>query len=115
MAFIPDENNGGTSTLEVRGWDQYSDTTAPSPGSTVTISSNGGSSPYSALTSTLSIVVSDVNDAPEWPASTNGSNFTGITEDDTNNTGDLVSGLLNLQDSDNDSNPDRGVAIFRNG
>ena len=38
VAFVPNAENGGTSTLELRAWDQYSDTVAPAPGTNTSIS-----------------------------------------------------------------------------
>ena len=65
VAFVPNAENGGTSTLELRAWDQYSDTVARHPVRT-SISATGGTTAFSSSTSTIEIFVSDLNDAPVW-------------------------------------------------
>ena len=112
LAFVPDGANGGTSTLEFHAWDQYSDTTAPTPGTNTSVDAIGGPEAFSATTDTLSIVVSDVNDAPVWPLGTSGGSFTAISEDDLNNNGNFVVDLLNSIDSDDDTGANRGIAVF---
>ena len=112
VAFVPDAANGGTSTLEFRAWDQYSDTAAPAPGTNTSIAATGGTTAFSSTTSTIEIFVSDINDAPVWPAGTAGATFASITEDETTNNGDEVSTLLKSQNSDDDTGATSGIAVF---
>ena len=79
LAFVPNESNGGTSTLDFYGWDQFSSTTAPAAGTNISIPATGTSTPFSANSFTISDLVTEVNDSPVWPAGTQGANFTAIT------------------------------------
>ncbi|MEA3642681.1 MAG: DUF4347 domain-containing protein, partial [Lamprobacter sp.] len=74
LRYVPDGVSDETATLTLRGWDQSSG----APGTTADTSSNGGSTAFSATTGTVSISVTEVNDAPTLSA--NGSDPT-FTED----------------------------------
>ena len=50
IAFIPDGENGETASLEFHAWDQFSETSAPSPGSNTSITTTGGTAAFSAAT-----------------------------------------------------------------
>lgn len=60
LRFRPDGNNGGTATLSYYAWDQ----TTGSAGATADATSRGGTTAFSTAGDTLSITVTDVNDAP---------------------------------------------------
>ena len=66
IAFIPNGENGETASLEFHAWDQFSDTSAPSPGSNTSITTTGGTASFSAATSSIDILITDANDAPVW-------------------------------------------------
>src|SRR5262249_50052224 len=85
-------------------WDQTSGTT----GTKVDVSTNGGTTAYSTATATSNITVTSVNDAPVLSGA---NNFTTISEDQTSNSGDLVSTLISGQISDVDSGAVQGIAI----
>ncbi|MFN7878298.1 MAG: beta strand repeat-containing protein, partial [Pirellula sp.] len=61
VRFVPNADWSGNSTFTYRAWDKTGGTTA---GSYVTISSTGGSTPYSSEIGTALITVNAVNDAP---------------------------------------------------
>jgi Ca2+-binding RTX toxin-like protein len=63
LRFIPDEIDGGTSSITYRGWDQ-SGSTVGQHGTKVDASNNGGATPFSAETDTATINVTPINDAP---------------------------------------------------
>lgn len=61
VRFVQNANyNGTVAGLTFRAWDQTSGTA----GSTADVSSNGGSTAFSAATATASITINSVNDAP---------------------------------------------------
>ncbi|MEO8056711.1 MAG: DUF4347 domain-containing protein [Burkholderiales bacterium] len=60
VRFVPDAIGGTTGTLSYYAWDQASG----SAGTTVDVSTRGGTTPYSLASDTASITVTDVNDAP---------------------------------------------------
>jgi regulator of protease activity HflC (stomatin/prohibitin superfamily) len=91
LRYVPDGDFSGTATLTFRAWDQ---TNAMSNGSTDSTTVNGGSSPYSAASETISITVNPVNDAP---VVTSGAVFN-YTENDTPM---LVGSGVTLTDIDN--------------
>lgn len=62
VRFVPDGIHGETATITYRAWDQT--VNAGFQGTTVNVTSNGGSSAYSSATDTASVVVTGVNDAP---------------------------------------------------
>ncbi|MCB2184538.1 MAG: DUF4347 domain-containing protein, partial [Desulfobulbaceae bacterium] len=107
IRFVPDEANATTADFTYYAWDQTSGTV----GTKVDVTSVGGTTTFSANNNTASITVSAVNDAPVLdPANT--SNFTGITEDESNNGGGLVSSFVNTAITDVDSGAVEGIAIY---
>ncbi|MCG6122851.1 MAG: DUF4347 domain-containing protein [Microvirga sp.] len=60
IRYAPDGANGETATLTLRGWDGSSGES----GDLVDATTNGGTTAFSAQSATVSIVVTDVNDAP---------------------------------------------------
>ena len=104
LRLIPDGQNGTTGSVTFRAWDQTSGTA----GSTADVSTNGGTTAFSTATATSNITVTSVNDAPVLSGA---NNFTTITEDQTANSGDLVSSLLSGQVTDVDSGAVSGIAI----
>lgn len=109
VRFLPDGNNGNTGSITYRAWDQ-SGATAGQQGTKKDASTNGGTTPYSTATATSSIVVQDLNDAPVLvPGQVQ--NFTTITEDDINNSGNTVASLLGSSVTDVDTGSIQGIAI----
>lgn len=60
IRFVPNLNYNGSSTFTFRAWDK----TGGSAGNTADVSSNGGTTPFSAATDTATIAIQSVNDAP---------------------------------------------------
>src|SRR6185295_17123445 len=83
LRFIPDGQNSTTGSVTFRAWDQ----TNGSAGTKVDVSTNGGASSFSSATATSNITVTAVNDAPVLSG---GNDFSTLTEDQTNNSGDTV-------------------------
>jgi hypothetical protein len=100
---VPNADWNGTTTITYRAWDQSSGTA----GSTASTTTNGGTSAFSSATASPSITVNAVNDAPVFSSA---SNFTTITEDQTNNAGNLVSSLFSSTDVD--SGAVNGIALY---
>jgi hypothetical protein len=70
---------------------------------------HGGTTAFSTATDTASITVTAVNDAPVLtPASPT---LTTITEDDTSNSGDLVSAIVGSSITDVDTGAVEGIAL----
>ena len=96
--------------MEFYAWDQ----TAASAGDLVDITAvyANADSAYSAAGSanTLSLLVSDLNDAPTLSSPV--ANFADIEEDDDDTSGSLVSTLLNSKLSDVDTGALQGIAIY---
>jgi Big-like domain-containing protein len=104
LRLVPDTHNGTTASVTFRAWDQ----TSGAYGTKANVSTNGGITAISSATATSTINVSSVNDAPH---NNGASNFTTITEDDTTNTGDLVSTLIAGHITDVDAGAISGIAI----
>ncbi|MDR4503110.1 MAG: DUF4347 domain-containing protein [Nitrospirales bacterium] len=105
LRFVPDGQNADAASVTYRAWDQ----TSGAAGSKVDVSTNGGTTAYSSATDTASLTVTAVNDAPVLtPASPT---LTSITEDDTNNSGDLISAIVTTDITDADSGAVEGIAI----
>ncbi|MDF1797519.1 MAG: hypothetical protein P1U63_13380, partial [Coxiellaceae bacterium] len=102
LRFVPDGDNSDSGNVQFYGWDQ----TSGAAGTTVDASTRGGSTAFSSGSDTSSITVTAVNDAPTISSS---SNFTGITEDQTNNVGNDVSDLASIADVD--SGAASGIAV----
>ena len=105
VRFIPDGENGETATFDFRAWDQ----TSGSAGDKVDSTTNGGTSEFSAVEDTVSITVTDVNDAPVLNA--NNPSLPTITEDESNNSGAQVSSLLGSSVGDVDNGAVEGLAV----
>ena len=60
FGYTPDMQNGETSNITYRAWDQ----TYGTPGTKVSTVANGGATTFSSNTDTASLSVTDVNDAP---------------------------------------------------
>ncbi len=119
VRYIPDGQNGETASFTFRAWDQ-SGATADQQGTKANIDSTGtgGTTPFSDDTETVTIVVTDVNDAPVTDNSGN-MNLTGITENATNPAGDTVANIIATSTAnggdaitDVDSGAPEGMAIF---
>ncbi len=63
LRYVPDGDNGETATVQFQAWDQ-TDIGTNLPGSKVSVAASGGVTPYSAVTSSATILVTDLNDAP---------------------------------------------------
>ena len=86
LRLVPDGQNATSGSVTFRAWDQTSGTA----GGTADVSTNGGTTAYSTATATANITVNAVNDAPVLSGA---NDFTTISEDQTTNSGDLVSTL----------------------
>src|SRR6185503_2462228 len=104
LRFVPDGQNATTASVTFRAWDQTSGTA----GTKVDVSTNGGTTAFSTATATSNITVNAVNDAPLLAGA---NNLTTINEDDTTNSGTLVSSLIPGQISDVDSGAAIGIAV----
>ncbi|RCK38500.1 hypothetical protein TH25_25545 [Thalassospira profundimaris] len=70
VRYVPDGNNGETASLSFKAWDQTSGTASGNSGpGTADTTTSGGTSAFSTGNVTASLAVSDVNDAPDAPAS----------------------------------------------
>jgi hypothetical protein len=103
VRFVPDTNWSGTSSITFRAWDR----SAGSAGGTADAGTQGGITAFSTANATSSVVIISANDAPVLTGSTD---FTGITEDDIANIGQLVSTLFTSTDVD--SGAISGIAIY---
>ena len=106
IRFVPDGSNSEAATLSYYAWDQTG-ATSGAQGTHVNATSRGGTTAFSTADDTVNI---SVNDAPVISADT--PDLTGITEDDTNNAGDLVSDVISSTVSDVDANAVEGIAVF---
>lgn len=104
LRFVPNGQQGETATFDFRAWDQ----TIGTAGTLGNASLNGGTTEFSSASDTASITVSDLNDAPTLNPSS--PSLTPITEDETTNSGDLVSSLLGGA-ADVDGSASEGIAI----
>jgi len=93
LRFQPDGENGSTAsenTLQFRAWDK----TTGTAGSTADTTTNGDTSAFSAVSTSASIAVTTLNDAPVL-VSSGDTAFDSITEDNIYSNGMVVSALLN--------------------
>src|SRR5204862_425335 len=104
LRFVPDGQNGTTGSVTFSAWDQ----TSGAAGSKVDVSTSGGTTAFSTASATATITVTDVNDAPVLSGA---NNFTTISEDQTANSGNLVSALLAGNVSDVDTGAVNGIAV----
>ena len=111
VRFLPDGQNGITQTFDFRAWDQ----TSGVAGTTVDTTTNGGTAAFSTATESVTITVTDVNDAPVLDNS-----FTLLLDPQAEDSGtpsgtvgtsinSLVSDVVNV--SDVDDSAVEGVAI----
>src|SRR5262249_29059327 len=93
-----------------RAWDQ----TSGSNGGTADVTTNGGSTAFSAATQTASIFISPINDAPVLDNSGD-MTLTTIDEDSVNNPGDLISSIIASAGGDRITDADlaalEGIAV----
>jgi|GEM_PF-1558738 len=115
VRYIPDGENGETGGsapgIGFRAWDQTSGTaTAGAARNTADVSTNGGTSAYSAVQAGANITVSSVNDAPTIDA---GSNYalTGTNEDTTGSATDVSTILAGVNRADVDTGALSGMAV----
>jgi len=108
VRFVPAAGYVGivTNGLSFRAWDRSAGTN----GSLASISSNGGSTPYSARTGQLGVAVKPVNDAPVLTTSRD-LKFSPITENDFTNAGTRVADLIDRLVTDEDRDP-CGIAVI---
>src|SRR4029077_2972473 len=104
LRYVPDGQNATTASVTFCAWDQTSGTV----GTKADVTTGGGTTAYSSATATANLTVTSVNDAPVLSGT---NNFTTISEDQTNNSGDLVSTLLSGQVTDVDSGAVQGLAV----
>ena len=91
LRFVPDGENGETSALFIRAWDQTSGTEGGR--ADLTTLGTGGSSAFSADAEQVVITVTDVNDAPDLnPVGQN--TLTSISENDFASAGNTISQIL---------------------
>src|SRR5262249_4216925 len=104
LRFVPDAQNGTTASVTFKAWDRFSG----SAGSKVDVTTNGNYTAFSTASATSTITVTDVHDAPVLSGA---NNFTTITEDQTTNSGDLVSTLISGKATDVDTGAVNGIAV----
>jgi hypothetical protein len=73
VRFVPDTKNGQTASFDYYAWDQYSGTA----GNTASVTTRGGTTAFSTVSDSVSITVTDLNDAPvfDLDTSTGGNNY----------------------------------------
>ncbi|WP_298625221.1 Ig-like domain-containing protein [uncultured Zoogloea sp.] len=116
IRFVPAADYAGTATITYRAWDRTSGTAgltadlsaATSYGSTKAVA-NGDETAFSATKQTATLTITAVNDAPVLTAAA--PSLTGITEDDTSNSGQTVSSVLGTSVNDVDSGAASGIAV----
>ncbi|ADL49812.1 cadherin-like beta sandwich domain-containing protein [Clostridium cellulovorans] len=106
VRFVPNGKNGSSSPAKItyKAWDQ----TYGTDGSRADCSLSGGSSAFSVNSDTVSLNITNVNDAPVL---TTGHNFTSISESDINNPGNSVADIAGTSITDVDINSAKGIAI----
>ena len=104
LTFIPDAKNGTSATVTFRGWDE----TTGLRGSKVNVTTNGGSTAFSADSVLGLMTVFPSNDAPVLSGA---NNFPTINEDQTSNTGSTVASLIAGRVTDVDLDAVQGIAI----
>jgi len=106
IRFSPSTTNGGTMNLDYRGWDQTTGTV----GNKVDVSSNGGTTAFSASTDRVAINTTSVNDAPTI---TNGASVAlTSTNEKVTSSGTLSSAILTSSSlADVDTGAASGLAI----
>jgi hypothetical protein len=102
VRFVPDGQNADEATIGFRAWDQ----STGAAGNKVDVDTHGGTTAFSIDRASAAITVTGLNDAPVIGIA---NDFVSISEDDTNDAGQLVSTLLNSTDADDVA--DSGIAI----
>ncbi len=106
LRFVPDARNADTATVTYRAWDQ----TSGSYGTKVNTTSNGGTTAFSTAQESAGITATAVNDAPVLNTGAQ-LTLTPILQDDTTNSGDLVSTIVGSSITDVDLGAVEGIAI----
>ncbi len=106
LRFVPDAMNADTAAVTYRAWDQASG----SYGTKVNTTSNGGTTAFSTAQDTASITATAVNDAPVLNTGQQ-LTLTPVMQDDTTNSGDLVSTIVGSSITDVDLGSVEGIAI----
>ena len=107
LRFLPDTMNGGIDHDQLPGLGSDGRHRGLQ-GTKVNTSLNNGTTPFSAAWRASNIIVTDVNNAP---ALSGAANFTTITEDQTTNSGNLVSDLIAGYVTDVDTGAVQGIAV----
>ena len=110
IRFVPNGQNATTAAFTFRAWDQTSGTF----GTKVDVSTNGGTTAFSAATETAAITVTALNDAPVLDTA-GAATLTQIDEGDIHNSGDTVAAIIASAGGDPitdvDSGAVEGIAI----
>ncbi|ETR66638.1 MAG: hypothetical protein OMM_12535, partial [Candidatus Magnetoglobus multicellularis str. Araruama] len=101
IRYVPDEINGEIASFECYAWDQSSTNN--------NITDTGETTAFSSKTKTVSIEVTDINDAPLLEQTE--SNLSSISEDNINYSGYYVYDIIKNVISDADTNALTGIAI----
>jgi plastocyanin len=106
IRFVPDGANSCTATITYQAWDQ----TVGSAGSSIDASASGGTTAFSPLSDTATIVIMALNDAPVLTAIS--PTLSQIDEDQQANSGQTVSSFIGSSISDVDASHLTGIAII---
>lgn len=107
LRYVPDQKNGEVATLSYYAWDQSNIILNPA-GSSVDVSTRGGTSSYSAAGDVAQLAVAAANDAPVLvPIAPN----LPTTNEDTATTGAAVNSFLGASITDVDNLAVQGIAI----
>ncbi len=104
LRFNPATDNGGTLTVDYRGWDQTSGTV----GTKVDASVTGGTTAFSSAADQSVATIASRNDAPVLDNSGT-MTFTTITEDQTANSGQSVASVVSSAGGDRITDVDTGA------
>ena len=110
LRFVPTTDYVGNASLSFRAWDATSGTN----GGTASVTTNGGTSAFSSTTDTVSITITNVNDAPVI-VSSGSLTLTSIIEDSTAPAGLTISSMISsanpgkITDIDGDAD---GIAVY---
>ncbi|WP_102348305.1 DUF4347 domain-containing protein [Bacillus sp. Marseille-P3661] len=103
IRYVPDAMNGETATLSFRAWDQ----TVGSSFGSADVSINGGTTAFSSVEGTASLVVSGVNDAPNL---TSGAYTFNPAAKNLVSNGVSIAEMVSLSDVDHDAAV--GIAVY---
>ncbi len=104
VRFVPDSENGETAAFGYRGWDR----TTGTQGSKVSTSTHGGSTAFSSVADAVSLVVTNVNDAPVLNVV---APSLASTNENTTSNEFTVSSVFGANLSDVDSGSSSGIAV----